>query len=205
MAKSKRAAERPMPVEIEPVDHLRGRHDLVVAVAPAEPHEIVAQRGRQIAHLAVGLDAERAVALRQLGAVGPVDQRHVREDRHLPAHGRVDLRLARGVGQVVDAADDVRDLHVVVVDDDGEIVGRGAVAAQDDEVVELLVGEHDAALHLIVDHGLALARRLEPDHVGLPPAAPRRGRGRARGCGSSSGRFSASAALRMASSSSVVR
>ena len=33
----------PDRVEIEPLDHLLGRHDLVVAVAPAEPHEIVAQ------------------------------------------------------------------------------------------------------------------------------------------------------------------
>ena len=35
-----RAADR---VEIEPADHLFGRHDLVVAMAPAEPHEIIAQ------------------------------------------------------------------------------------------------------------------------------------------------------------------
>ncbi len=62
---------------------------------------------------------------------------------------------------MVDAADDVGDLHVVVVDDDGEIVGRVAVAAEDDEVVEILVVEYDAALHAIVDDGLALARRLE--------------------------------------------
>ena len=63
----------------------------------------------------------------------------------------VDLRLPRGIGQVIDAADDMRHLHVVIVDDDGEIVGRVAVGAQDDEVVELLVREHDAALHLVVD------------------------------------------------------
>ena len=88
---------------------------------------------------AIGLDAERAVALRELGAVGAVDQRDVRHARHAPAERLVDLRLARGVGQMVVAADDVGHAHVVVVDDDGEHVGRRAVGAQQHEVVEVLV------------------------------------------------------------------
>ena len=58
---------------------------------------------------------------------------------------------------MVVAADDVGDAHVVVVDDDGEHVGRVAVRAQQDEVVEILVLPDDAALHRVLDHGLALA------------------------------------------------
>ena len=77
--------------------------------------------------------------------------------RHVPAERLVDLRLARGVGEVVVAADDVRDAHVVVVDDDGEHVGRRAVGAQQDEVVEILVLPDDAALDRVLDHRLALA------------------------------------------------
>ena len=64
---------------------------------------------------------------------------------------------------MVVAADDMGDAHVVIVDHHREIVGRRAVAAQDDEIVEVLVGEHDAALHAVLDHRLALARRLEAD------------------------------------------
>ena len=75
----------------------------------------------------------------------------------------VDLGLARGVGQVIVAADDVGDAHVVVVDDDGEHVGRIAVGAQEDEIVEVLVLPDDAALDLVVDDGLAGLRRLEAD------------------------------------------
>ena len=67
---------------------------------------------------------------------------------------------------MVDAADHVGDAHVVVIDDDGEIVGRVAVAANDDEVVEVLVGKRDAALHLVLDHGLALARRFQANDRG---------------------------------------
>ncbi len=74
-----------MLVEIERLDHLLGRKNLLVAVAPAEADEIVAQRLGQIAHGPVGVDAERAVALRQLGAVRPVDERDVRHLGHAPA------------------------------------------------------------------------------------------------------------------------
>src|SRR3546814_4215459 len=58
----------------------------VVAMAPAEPQQVVAQRLGQIAHIAIGLDAERAAAFRQLGAVGAVDQRDMREARRSEEH-----------------------------------------------------------------------------------------------------------------------
>ena len=73
-------------IQAEPLDHLFGREDLVVAMAPAEAREIVAHRLGQIAHGPIGLDAERAMALRQLGAVRPMDQRNMRHHRHTPAH-----------------------------------------------------------------------------------------------------------------------
>ncbi len=94
----------------------------------------------------------------------------MRHDRHVPAERLVDLHLPRGVGQVVVAADDVGDAHVVVVDDDGEHVGRVAVRAQQHEVVELLVGEDDLALHLVVDDRLAVLPRLAGGSTGATPA-----------------------------------
>ena len=93
-----------------------------------------------------------------------MDERDVRHHRHLPAERVVDLSLARGIGEVIVAADDVGDAHVVVVDHDGQHVGRRAVGAQQHEVVEVLVLPDDAALHLVLDHGLARERRLEADH-----------------------------------------
>ena len=73
----------------------------------------------------------------------------------MPAERVVDVLLPGGIGEVIVAADDVGDAHVVVVDDDGEHVGRRAVGAQQHEVVEVLVLPDHAALHLILDHGLA--------------------------------------------------
>ena len=98
----------------------------------------------------------------------------MRQDRHVPAHRLVDQRLAGGVGQVVVAADDVRHAHVVVVDHDREHVGRRAVRAQQDQVVERLVLPGDAALHRVLDDGLAVARRLAAARRRARPGPGRR-------------------------------
>ena len=155
------AADR---VQVEPLDRLRGRDDLVVAMAPAQAQQVIAHRLRQKAHFPVRLDRERAVPLGQLGAVGAVDQRDMREDRRVPVERAVQLRLACGVHQVIVAADDVGDRHVVVVHDHREHVGGRAVGAQQDHVVQLRVGEAHLALDPILDHRFAAARRFEPDH-----------------------------------------
>jgi hypothetical protein len=56
-------------------------------VAPAEPQQVVEQGFGQDAQLvAIGIDAQRAVALGQLGAVVAVDQRDMGIDRLGPAH-----------------------------------------------------------------------------------------------------------------------
>ena len=158
-----RAADRR---QVEGGDQFLFGEELLVTGAPAEPRQVVAQRRRQVAHGAVGVDAERAVALGELRPVGAVDQRDVRPDRRVPAERLIDLGLAGGVGQVVVAADDVGHAHVVVVDDDGEHVGRVAVGSQEHEVVEVLVGEGHLALHLVVDDRLALPGGAQPNDRG---------------------------------------
>ena len=77
------------------------------------------------------------------------------------------------------AADDVGDAHVMIVDHHREHVGRGAVRAQQDEIVELGILHRHPALDEIVDDRLAIARRFQANDerlVGLfvadvPPRA----------------------------------
>ena len=82
------------------------------------------------------------------------------ELRHAPTQAFVDLCLARGVGEVIHASDDVRDAHVMIINDDGQIVGGGAIRAQQDEVIKFLVLENDATLDVVVDDGFTFVRRL---------------------------------------------
>ena len=81
--------------------------------------------------------------LAELRAVGAVDQRDVRIDRLGPAHPADHGQLAERVVEVIVAADHVRDAHVVIVDHDREHVGRRAVRAQQDEIVELGIVDGD--------------------------------------------------------------
>ncbi len=124
---------------------------------------LTAQRLRQIAERAVGIHPQRAMTLGKLRAVGPVDQRNVRHAGKVPSQRLVDLLLARGVDQVIVAPDHMGDAHVVVVDHHREHIGRIAVAAQQHEIVEVFVLPDDAALDLVLDHGLAGLRRLQTD------------------------------------------
>lgn len=48
-------------------------------------------------------------------------------DEFVPTHAANDHQLAEGVVQMIVAAKDMRDAHVVVVDDNGQHVGRRAV------------------------------------------------------------------------------
>ena len=66
---------------------------------------------------------------------------------------------------MVVAANDVRHAHVVVVDDDAEHIGRGAVAAQQDEIVELGILDGDFALDHVGDRDGAVLRCAQADDV----------------------------------------
>ena len=56
--------------------------------------------------------------------------------------------------------------HVVVIDDHGQHVDWRPVRPQDDHVIQRLVLDDDAALHLVVDHRLTGAGGLHPDRIG---------------------------------------
>ena len=150
--------------DVEQGDHLLAREDFLVAVRPAEAHQIVQQRMRQEAVVAVLHDADRTMPLAELLAVRPEDHRQVGELRHGRAERVVDVDLARRVVDVIVAADHLADTHVDVVDDDREVVGREAVRAEQHEVVELLVAPFDAALDLVLESDCSGLRVLEPDH-----------------------------------------
>src|SRR5581483_2957299 len=82
--------------------------------------------------------------------VGAEDQREMGEHRRLAVERAKQQDVLRRVGEMVVAARDVGDLHVDVIDDDGEVVRRIAVGANENEVVDLLRVEMDIAANQIV-------------------------------------------------------
>ncbi len=155
-------------IDREQGDHLGPRQDLAVASrAPAEQRQVVVQRLRQDALGAELFHRGGAGALGEALLVGPQDQRQVAKHRHLPAQRLEKWDVLGGVREVVLAADDVGDAHVDIVADHRHVIGRRAVRAQQDEVVEDVrrevhvaahqVGEADVVVRHAETHGEALA------------------------------------------------
>ncbi len=159
---ARRLADR---LDVEGGDQLVAREDLLITVRPAETREVVDETGRQEAEVAIRGDGHRPVALAEPRLVGAENQRHVAERGQVVAERLIEQDLARGVREMIVAADDVRDAHLRVVDDDTEVVGRGAVGAQNDEIVELGVLEDDGPFDEIVDDGFAVLRPAETHGV----------------------------------------
>ncbi len=150
-------------LHIEQVDQFLAAEQFLVTVRPAQPGQVAQQCIRQVAGVLVLHHVGRAGALGQLGALLVQDHRHVAELRHRCADAFVQVDLARGVVDVVVATDDFRDLHVPVVHHHREVVGGVAVRTEDDHVIQLAVGDLDAALDQIIEHHRAFKRVLEAD------------------------------------------
>ena len=67
------------------------------------------------------------------------------EARKIPAEGFVEEDVLGGGGDPFFGADDVGDVHEVVIDDVGEVIGGEAVGLHEDLVVDVVVRELDIA------------------------------------------------------------
>ena len=88
---------------------------LVAAGRPSQERQEVDHRLRQVAEAGVLHHRGRAVPLAQALLVGAEDERHVRELRHVRPERLEQQHVLRRVGDVIVAADDMRDRHVDVV------------------------------------------------------------------------------------------
>src|SRR6478672_4457977 len=152
----------------EPAD--AGQVVVDVVLRQAELLEVAAHGGTRYAGLPQRGDGRTGCACRQLLAVLAEDQPVVDELRRVGAE-RLDQPSVQGlVGTVVEAAHDVRDAEVDVVDDAGEVVRRAAVLAQQRDAVEA-VAERGARLTvslraLALAHGAGVPFDPEPLQVG---------------------------------------
>ena len=161
-----RAGARADRLEAEPLDDLVARHDRRLAVGrPADQGEEVDERLGEVARGAELVHRERAVPLRELLAVVAEEAAEVRVGGRLVAERLQDLDLLRRVRDVVVAADHVGDRVVHVLDGGREVVGRPAVGADDDDVLELDVRHLDATADDVVPAGRALVGHPEADRA----------------------------------------
>ncbi|CAH0326657.1 hypothetical protein SRABI106_04733 [Rahnella aquatilis] len=91
---------------------------------PAQTHQIVQQRFRQITVITVLHHADRTVAFGQFFTVVTQNHRNVRVNRYRRAQRFQDVYLTRRIVDMVFATDNVGDFHIPVIDNDTEIIGR---------------------------------------------------------------------------------
>ena len=149
---------------VEPLHQLLAREDLVVAVAPAQPRQIVDDGIRQVAILLVLQHRHRTMPLGKLLAVRPVDHRQMPVDGGLGTQRAQDVDLPRRVVDVVVTADHVGDAHVQVIDHHAEVVGGRAVRSGNHQVVQLGIADGDAPLDHVIPHHHAVVRIAETHH-----------------------------------------
>ena len=135
-------------------------------MAPAKAEQVGFHGFRQITHLAIGQRRKGAVALGQFRPVRSMDQGDVSEFGDIPAHRLIDRDLAESIPQMVIAPDHMRHAHIVVIHHHGQHVGRGAVGAQQDHVVQFTRLNGHAALNAILKYSVAAIRRAQAHSIG---------------------------------------
>ena len=152
----------------EVLEELFARDDRgLVVQRPAEEHEEVQHRGRQIAVAGVVEQGRVAAPLAQLLAVWADDKGEVGEGGRLEAKRFVDLEVLGRARDPLFTADGVRNAHPRVIDDEREVVGRKAIGLERDEVVLERVLENDIAADDVMKDGLARGFHAEADGARL--------------------------------------
>ena len=174
------------PVELVVVEHRGGFADaldgkgllqlcqgedlLVVFGRPAQKGDIVGDDLGQVTLGHQALKAGGAVALGELGhraiLVFAHNQGQVDVGGDLPAEGLIQQVVLGGGGEVFAAPHHMGNVHQVVVDDVGKIVGGVAVRLEEHLVLDLLVLDGDGAEHRVLKGGRARQGHLLADDVG---------------------------------------
>ena len=81
---------------------------------------------------------------------------------NVAAQSLEDQKLRERIREVLVGADDVRDLHVDVVHDAGEVVQRAAVGPHDHEIADLIGRKLDVPLDQVVEHEHPPGGNLKP-------------------------------------------
>ncbi len=166
--------------EVELLHGQRPIEDRGLAVGrPPQDRQVVEDGVGKEPRLPILRQRRRPVPFRQLLPVGPEEERQMGVDRGLSAQGPGEQDVLRGGGEEVLTTGDVGDLVVDVVDHRRQVIGGGAVAAQDDEVVDVGGGEREVSPDDVVELDGAVLRDRQTDDaivtfdVGTTDVVPR--------------------------------
>ena len=140
---------------------------LIAFRGPAQQGQVIQQGFRQIAHGLELFHGLGAVTFGQLTAVRGQDHGHVAELGHFKAQGFIQQNLLGGVGNVFFRPQHVGHAHQMVVDNNSEVVSRGAVGLGYHKIIELAQIKIHSAMDQVMDPHVPLHGNLEPDGMGF--------------------------------------
>ena len=103
------------------------------------------------------------MSFREFGAVSPMNKGNMGKGGRLPIERLVNMRLARGIGEMIIAADNICNAHIMIVHNNSQHIGWRAVRAQQHKIINILIWEHNASLHGVIDNCFAFQGRFETD------------------------------------------
>ena len=80
----------------------------------------------------------------------------------------VQHRLDRGIRQMLFGTDDMRDLHLKVIDHGGEIIKNGTIAAHNDGIWNQSTVPFDVSAHGVIDGDDRIAWNKKSDDIRPP-------------------------------------
>ena len=131
----------------EPGGQFRRLQPFVPVVDMAESRQIIQQRLRQITSGSQLAQAQIALALGQWSAISPDDQRQMAIFRRGQFQRLQQQQLARGVRQMVFAAQHVGNPHQRIVYGVGEKELRRTIGPANDEIADVVAGKALQAAH----------------------------------------------------------
>jgi hypothetical protein len=146
---------------------IHGQQFLALGDLDEEQAEEVHQRLGQEAQSRIIGDRGRVLALGQFRLVGIAHQRQVHEHRRLEAEILVDQNVLGDRGQPFLATGHMGDLHQVIINDVGHVIGRHAVGLEQHLHVDRIPGDFDLAINAVDEFAAAFGRDLHPHHMRL--------------------------------------
>ena len=141
------------------------REDLaIVSRTPSKQRHIVDYRFRHKSLLDQIFIGSMPAPLAQFLMILICDQRTMYINRDFPAKCLIQTIVLRRGCKVFIPAHNMCDLHQMIVDHIGKVIGRESVRLDQDHIVQLIIRNCNISVNLVMECGRSLSRDIQADH-----------------------------------------
>ena len=131
------------------------KHLAIIPRRPSEKGQEVEEGIGQVAHFGISHDRSCAMAFRKALLIGSQDERQMSKLGEGSAGRLVQENLFWRIGDVVCAADHMRNPHIQVVGHNSQVIRGNSVGSQQNEIFQVLILDLDRAENQIMIRGVS--------------------------------------------------